>query len=153
VAPALRPPVDSNFDRRFLELPLAPVLPTRVRRLWRAAGRRDPGPARSAARRVWVSAVIHDLGMWGLGRGTEFHSVSGFFLLMGIGAAVEHAFKRLTGRRVGGFWGWAWTMAWTLGWGTLIIDAWARRGLVARDFSPEWLRPGKLLLNTIISHL
>jgi hypothetical protein len=100
-----------------------------------------------------VSAVIHDLGMWGLGRGTEFRTAGGFFLLMGVGAALEHAFKRLTGCRVGGFWGWVWTMVWTVGWGTLMIDAWARRGLVACDFCPDWLRPGKLLLDTMISHL
>jgi hypothetical protein len=49
-----------------------------------------------------VSVVIHDLGMWGLGRGTEFRTAGGFFLLMGIGAALEHRFKGLTGRRVGG---------------------------------------------------
>jgi len=100
-----------------------------------------------------VSAVIHDLGMWGLGRGTEFRTAGGFFLLMGIGAALEHGFKGLTGRRVGGIWGWAWTMGWTLGWGTLMIDAWARRGIVACDYSPDWLRPGKLVIDTIISHI
>jgi hypothetical protein len=34
-----------------------------------------------------------------------FRTVSGFFLLMGAGAALEHAFKVVTGRRVGGIWG------------------------------------------------
>jgi hypothetical protein len=29
---------------------------------------------------------------------------------MGVGAALEHGFKEVTGRRVGGLWGWAWTM-------------------------------------------
>lgn len=100
-----------------------------------------------------VSAVMHDLGMWALGRGTEFSTAGGFFLLMGVGTALERAFKGLTGRRVGGFWGWAWTMAWTVGWGTLMIDAWARRGLVACDFCPDWLRPGKLVIDTIVSRL
>jgi len=45
---------------------------------------------------------------------------------MGIGAALEHAFRGLTGHRVGGIWGWAWTMGWTLGWGTLMIDGWTQ---------------------------
>jgi len=98
-----------------------------------------------------VSAVLHDLGMWGLGRGTEFRTVGGFFLLMGVGAALEHGFKMVTGRRVGGFWGWMWTMVWTTAWGSLMIDAWARRGMIAADFSPYGFRPGKSLVDAIVS--
>jgi len=98
-----------------------------------------------------VSAVMHDVGTWGVGRGTEFCTVGGFFLLMGVGAALEHGFKQVTGRRVGGLWGWAWTMGWTISWGTLMIDAWARRGMFAADFFPDGLRPGKLLVDAIIS--
>ncbi|KAH9997355.1 hypothetical protein BJV77DRAFT_1059170 [Russula vinacea] len=82
-----------------------------------------------------VSGVMHDVGMWGLGRGTEFRTV----------------FRRVTGRRVGGLWGWAWTMVWTVGWGSLMIDAWARRGMIASDFFPYGLRPGKPLVDAIIS--
>ena len=100
-----------------------------------------------------TSAVIHDLGMWGLGRGTEFRTVGCFFVLMGVGVALERAFEGMTGRRVGGFCGWVWTMVWTVGWGTLMVDAWARRGMVATDTPPNWLRPGKLLVETIISRL
>jgi hypothetical protein len=98
-----------------------------------------------------VSGLIHDVGIWGLGRGTELRTVGGFFLLMGVGAASEHGFKQVTGRRVGGIWGWAWTMAWTICWGTLMIDVWARRGMIAADFFPYGLRPGKLLIDAIIS--
>ena len=97
-----------------------------------------------------VSGVMHDLGMWGLGQGTEFSTVGGFFLLMGVGAALEHGFQQMTGRRVGGFWGWAWTMVWTVSWGTLMIDAWARRGMIATVFFPNKLRPGKLLVDALI---
>lgn len=70
-----------------------------------------------------VSGLMHDAGIWGLGRGTEFRAVGGFFRLMGVGSASEHGFKQVTMRRVGGIWGWAWTMAWTICWGTLMIDA------------------------------
>ncbi|KAI0267189.1 hypothetical protein BGY98DRAFT_1084902 [Russula aff. rugulosa BPL654] len=98
-----------------------------------------------------VSGVLHNLGMWGLGRGTEFSTIGGFFLLMGVGATLEYGFKQATGRRVGGLWGWAWTMVWTISWGTLMIDAWARRGMIAADFFPDRLRPGKLLVNALIS--
>ena len=100
-----------------------------------------------------VSAVVHDLGMWGLGRGTEFSTVGSFFILMGVGVTLELAFKGVTGRSVGGVCGWAWTMAWTIGWGTLMVDAWARRGMVASESPPDWLRPGKLLVETIVSIL
>jgi Membrane bound O-acyl transferase family len=99
-----------------------------------------------------MSGVVHDLGMWGFGRGTEFSTVGGFFLLMGVGAALEHGFKFVTGRRVGGLWGWTWTMAWTICWGTMMIDAWARRGIIATDYL-FGLRPGKLLVDAVISLL
>jgi hypothetical protein len=52
-----------------------------------------------------VSAALHDLGLWGLGRGIEVRTSGTFFLLMGVGIVFEFAFKRLIGRRVGGFWG------------------------------------------------
>ena len=49
-----------------------------------------------------VSGLMHDAGVWGLGRGTVLRTVRGFFLHMSVGAALEHAFKQVTGRRVGG---------------------------------------------------
>ncbi len=98
-----------------------------------------------------VSGLLHDIGMLGLEQGTELRSVSGFFLFMGVGAALEYAFKKVTGRLVGGLWGWVWTMVWSIGWGTMLIDAWSRRGLMASDFFPFAPRPGKLLVDTIIS--
>ena len=98
-----------------------------------------------------VSGLTHDAAVWGLGRGTEVRAVGGFFLLMGVGAALEHGFKKVTGRRVGGLWGWAWAMMWTISWGTQLFDACARRGSMAVDFFPYGLRPGKLLVDAIIS--
>ncbi|KAI9462850.1 hypothetical protein BJY52DRAFT_1255597 [Lactarius psammicola] len=73
----------------------------------------------------WVSAVMHYVGMWGLGKGTEF-SAGWFFVLMSIGAVLERVWQYKTGRRVRGFWGWVWTMSWTLFWGTFMLDGWAR---------------------------
>ena len=98
-----------------------------------------------------ISALLHDFGTWGLGRGTEFRSIGGFFLITGAGAILEHAFKVVTGRRVGGIWGWVWTMVWTTASGTLLIDAWARHGMYASDFIPNVPRPGKFLIDAIIS--
>ena len=98
-----------------------------------------------------VSGVMHDFATWRLGKGMESRSVSGFFILMGIGATLEYGFKQATGHRVGGLWGWVWCMVWSIGWGTMIIDAWTRRGLMASDFFPFGPRPGKWLVGAIIS--
>ena len=89
--------------------------------------------------------------MWGLGKGMEPSSVAGFFLFMGVGTALEYGFKQVTGHRVGGLWGWVWSVAWSVSWGTLIIDAWSRRGLMACDFFPFVPRLGKWLVDAIIS--
>ncbi|KAH9005625.1 hypothetical protein EDB86DRAFT_3071396 [Lactarius hatsudake] len=78
-----------------------------------------------------VSAVLHYVGVWGLGWGTEFSGAGGFFVVMGVGAGLERVWQRTTGVQVGGFWGWAWTMSWTLFWGTFMLDSWARHGLLA----------------------
>ncbi|KAN0128427.1 hypothetical protein V8E53_013816 [Lactarius tabidus] len=96
-----------------------------------------------------VSAVIHHIGMWGLGRGTEFSSAGAFFVLMGVGAALEDLWRRTTGTKVQGVWGWAWTMAWTLLWGTFMFDGWARRGLIACDFFPP--SAGRPIVDGIIA--
>ncbi len=98
-----------------------------------------------------VSAVLHYVGMWGLGKGTEFGSAGAFFLLMAVGAVLERVWQRTTGTRVRGFWGWAWTMSWTLLWGTFMLDGWARRGMIACDFFMPGQRPGKPIVDGIIA--
>jgi len=84
-----------------------------------------------------VSAVLHHIGVWGLGRGAEFISAGAFFILMGVGASLEHVWQYTTGMQVRGFWGWAWTMTWTLLWGTFMLDGWARHGIFGCDFMPS----------------
>jgi hypothetical protein len=43
-------------------------------------------------------------------------------------------------------------VVWSVDWGTMIIDAWTRRGLMASDFFPfAGPRPGKWLVDAIIS--
>ncbi|KAI9460353.1 hypothetical protein F5148DRAFT_1016608 [Russula earlei] len=100
-----------------------------------------------------MSGLIHYLGLWGVGYGTEFTTSGGFFLLMGLGVIIEDVFKRATGLPVQGWLGWSWTMSWTLVWGTLLLDGWARHGILASDFFPDRLRPGKLLVDSAISLL
>ena len=99
-----------------------------------------------------VSAAFHYLGVWGVGNGPEFSTAGGFFLLMGLGVVIEAGFKKATGMRVQGFYGWLWTMSWTLVWGTLMLDGWARHGILANPV-PDRLRPGKALVDAIIGLL
>ena len=98
-----------------------------------------------------VSAVIHHIGLWGVGRGTEFATAGGFFLLMGVGAVMEDSFTRATGLRVGGRIGWLWTMVWTVLWGTFMIDGWARHGAFATQVLPDGFRPGRVIVDAIIA--
>ena len=96
-----------------------------------------------------VSSLLHYVGLWGLGKGTEFWGAGAFFVLMGVGAVLERVWQHTTGTRVRGFWGWAWTMSWTLLWGTFMLDGWARHGLIANDFIPR-LGLGKLIIDGTI---
>ena len=96
-----------------------------------------------------ISAAIHHVAVWGAGNGSEFSTAGGFFLLMGLGVVMEVGFKKATGMRVQGFSGWLWTMSWTLVWGTLMLDGWARHGIMA-NIVPDRFRPGKALIDAFI---
>jgi hypothetical protein len=84
-----------------------------------------------------ISGILHDLGCWGMGRGTDIRSISGFFLMNGIGIILERVYKSVTGKRVEGVVGHIWTCTWLIGWGSLLVDAWFERGLAASRFWPE----------------
>lgn len=95
------------------------------------------------------SGLLHDWGMWGMGRGTEFSSVGGFFLMMGVGCILEALLRKTTGVKVGGWPGWLWTMCWMGGWGNMLVDSWARRGLTGSKFFPDEFMPSQILLSYI----
>ncbi|PPQ91017.1 hypothetical protein CVT25_013942 [Psilocybe cyanescens] len=96
-----------------------------------------------------VSGLLHYWGLWGMGRGTDFYSVAGFFLVMGVGTTLEYAFKTATGRRVRGFWGWLWSILWILGWGNMLVEAWLIRGLAGSAFQPQNTRPSIMIVNFV----
>ncbi|KDR76355.1 hypothetical protein GALMADRAFT_247761 [Galerina marginata CBS 339.88] len=98
-----------------------------------------------------VSALLHYIGLWGMRRGTDFARVGGFFLMMGVGTLAEHAYRALTGRRVGGVAGWAWAVLWVLGWANLLVEAWLIRGLAGSAFLPHASRPSVLVLRWVDS--
>ncbi|THH17358.1 hypothetical protein EW146_g3436 [Bondarzewia mesenterica] len=90
-----------------------------------------------------VSALMHDIGVWGLGYGMDLGGVTLFFVMMGAGCVLEGLWeqKMMNGKRVGGAVGWVWAMVWMFGWGSLIVDAWARRGLIESKMLPDNGRP------------
>jgi len=81
-----------------------PPLRAHLRRIWRAprapvVRSSDSGPLLGAC---GVSAVLHYVGVWELGRGTEFSPSDACFVLMGVGAVLE-CMKCTTGIRVRSF--------------------------------------------------
>jgi hypothetical protein len=98
-----------------------------------------------------VSGLMHHYGLLAMGRGGEFWKVFGFFFVMGVGLVVEGLYKKVTGRKVRGFIGFIWTMVWLLGWGHMVVDAWARKGVVGSMFMPDQYRPGKYIITSLFS--
>ncbi|KAF9267684.1 hypothetical protein L218DRAFT_640989 [Marasmius fiardii PR-910] len=100
------------------------------------------GRAGSVMGAFFVSGVLHYLGTWGMGNGSDWGMI-GFFLAMGLGIILEDLWKRVSGRRVVGILGWIWTFVWTVGWGNILVDAWARKGLIGTRLYPEGYRPAE----------
>jgi hypothetical protein len=100
-----------------------------------------------------LSGLVHDMGLWGLGRGSDFLSVGGFFLMMAVGVVLEGVWRAVSGRQVNGRLGWAWTVIWTVGWANLLIDAWYRRGVAACSVIAEDIRPTKMIEGWVRSQL
>ena len=98
-----------------------------------------------------VSAIMHVWGLWGLGRGTEFTHTGGFFIMVGLATILERKWKLWTGKAVTGVSGTHWATAWQLVWGSGMVDAWARRGMVANDFLRKELRFGKALIDILLT--
>jgi hypothetical protein len=99
----------------------------------------------------FVSAIMHVWGLWGLGRGTEFTHTGGFFIMIGVASILERQWKLWTGKPVTGVPGTLWSMVWQLIWGSGMVDAWARRGMVANDFLPQEVRIGKALIDVFFN--
>ncbi|KAF4614240.1 hypothetical protein D9613_007731 [Agrocybe pediades] len=94
----------------------------------------------------FASGVFHAIGLWGMGRGTDFVRITGFFLMMAVGITLEFAFKYVMGRRVGGILGWIWSALWIIGWGNMLVEAWLSRGMAGTILLPDRWRPSLKLL-------
>ncbi|KAI9451857.1 hypothetical protein HD554DRAFT_2324700 [Boletus coccyginus] len=127
--------IDGTYQPPLLDSPwLSTSLTSFLGRRWHQLFRSKPlerylGRVGSVIAAFALSGVLHDIGIRGMGRCTDTLSVAGFFVMHGVGVAMEHAWKRATGRRVGGIIGWLWT------------------GLIGIPFFPDAYRPTTLFLN------
>ncbi|KAF9242036.1 membrane bound O-acyl transferase family-domain-containing protein [Melanogaster broomeanus] len=77
-----------------------------------------------------ASGVFHDIMAVTLNGQMEPWNMIQAFTLMGIGAVCERMFLRWSGRRVEGLTGWVWTMTWVILCSSLMVDGWARGGVI-----------------------
>jgi hypothetical protein len=69
-----------------------------------------------------------------------------FFFLSGIGAALEGAFRKVTGRRVKAWAGRTWMWVWLIYTGRMAVGAWLDGGMGGQNLVPSgaW-RPGPFI--------
>ena len=99
----------------------------------------------------FISGVLHDWCMWGMGKGTNFTQTGGFFMAMALGIVLEEAWERATGKKVGGWVGWVWTMIWHTTWGNFLVDAWMQTGLGGGEILPPFFHPGRAFVSVFVS--
>ena len=100
-----------------------------------------------------ASAVCHSVWLHALGGNGEFWRMLVGYWMMGLGIIIEHLFKYVTGRKVGGFFGWAWTLVWVLLWGNVIVDGYARAssGMVAAANPTYLVLPVRKLVEYLVT--
>ncbi|KAI0033618.1 hypothetical protein K488DRAFT_47285 [Vararia minispora EC-137] len=114
-------------------------------------GRRMGGDVGAIVGAFLVSAVLHDWAIWSMaGRSTTIPCLI-MFMAIAAGILLEGAFTKVTGRKVGGFWGWLWMISVQVACGFGVVDhGLARSGLAASDCFPPQFRPGKYLVDVIL---
>ncbi|KAG0150414.1 hypothetical protein CROQUDRAFT_652321 [Cronartium quercuum f. sp. fusiforme G11] len=77
-----------------------------------------------------MSGIMHEWGLISIVK--DFDSsfrTTKFFLMIGVGIAIEAIIKQVTGYKVSGNLGRIWTFGWITLWCTLMMDAWLARGM------------------------
>ena len=105
--------------------------------------RRAFGPTGGVLGAFTISGLMHDFGLRGAGRGSDFFAVVGFFFMMGVGVILESMWTAVHGKTPSGVAGWLWTFSWVALWGNNIVNAWLVRGVAAAGVIPEEYRPSK----------
>ncbi|KAH7099462.1 membrane bound O-acyl transferase family-domain-containing protein [Auriculariales sp. MPI-PUGE-AT-0066] len=83
-----------------------------------------------------ASGFLHDLGMWGLDREVHWHAVM-LFIVQGFAVIGEGVFRKVTGKRVGGWSGRVWAYFMILVVGQPMIDSWHQRGILGGKIWPK----------------
>ncbi|KIO22459.1 hypothetical protein M407DRAFT_245173 [Tulasnella calospora MUT 4182] len=143
--PADHPPI---FSKPWLSTSLRDLWSRRWHSVFRnyfailgyAAGHRIMGEVGGVLGVFFLSGLLHDWTIWGMGKGTDFWRIVGFFYLQGIGMCVEATFSVVTGRKIRGWWGRAWTCLFMLTTAHLVVEAWLQRGLAGGIYfvKPEY---------------
>ncbi|KAG9076989.1 hypothetical protein FS749_011175 [Ceratobasidium sp. UAMH 11750] len=123
-----------------------------------------------------VSGLIHDFGMWGMGQGMDFRRVTGYFLIQGVGVIVESLLgldqavknkdkgtkkendltakewnsptaRRLPASILARCLMKLWVFIWVVVPGTMMIEAWLKRGFDLITLVPYVYSPSGALLN------
>lgn len=76
-----------------------------------------------------LSAAMHEFCLVAVSRFDPAFSSSRMFLSQGVGIVLEAIFKKVTGRKVSGFWGWLWGLCFIILNGKSMVDAWVQRDL------------------------
>ena len=79
-------------------------------------GRKIAGWYGSIVGAYFVSAIIHVLGLWDLGHGTELTHTGGSFIMIGLASFLERKWRQWTGKEVAGVLGTFWAETWQLIW-------------------------------------
>ncbi|WVR03941.1 hypothetical protein IAU60_000940 [Kwoniella sp. DSM 27419] len=86
----------------------------------------------------FFSGAMHALGQFAMSPNPNLFPIFILFPLCGAGCAAEVIFKRITGRKVRGFWGRLWVWTAMLATGRLGTIAWLESGVGGSYLSPPW---------------
>ncbi|KAI8448096.1 hypothetical protein BY996DRAFT_4591862 [Phakopsora pachyrhizi] len=79
---------------------------------------------------MFMSGALHEWGFSSAAGQMDWNfRTTKFFLMGGVGIVLEAMFKKFTGRKVGGFYGWVWLWFWMSLWSQTLMEAWMSRGL------------------------
>jgi len=84
-----------------------------------------------------ASGVLHHVMLLGIDPSSEMWRMLLPFGMMGVGVVLEHA---VAGNNMGGWRGRMWTMFWLGLWANVIVDGWARAGVLGAFSSPTSVR-------------
>ncbi|KAG1720581.1 hypothetical protein EDB19DRAFT_1776134 [Suillus lakei] len=74
-----------------------------------------------------ASGFFHHLALLAIDPSSEMWRMLLPFGMMGTGVILERV---IAGNKTGGWMGWVWTMCWLVLWGNVMVDGWARAGML-----------------------